>query len=53
MCQHGTSKKKKVVNIPARVDTCVDVDFLPASSATHEWLATSRLMRCCRGAIRG
>lgn len=31
ICQHGTSKKTKVMNISACVDTCVH--FLPVSSA--------------------
>lgn len=44
ICQHGTSKKTKVLNISACVDNCVH--FLPVSSATaHEWLATARLMK--------
>lgn len=44
MCQHGTSRKTKVMNVSARVG--IFVDFLPVSSAAaHQWLATPRLMK--------
>lgn len=46
ICQHITSKKTKVMNVPAYVDTYVD--FLPVSSTTTE-RTTARLMKS-RGA---